>query len=330
MFRVPFWPPPRGGLTRFEGLWKTTLSGQDAIISMKTETPKGNLQHLLRLVFSLNENTPTLDDSPPYPFLSHPLLYCGSFKGVGTDSIAAAKFLLMIRCAEFCWETARTHGLGTENMVKHSAAAIRAMAAAKTFESPDSFPETTLPPFADPFFKAMIDSLCEFARVQKMRLPPGALIVSEIEKAMATLCYCLQVIHENQPPAAFSKWHKCFTKVLRSWLLFCVGVMLIHFKRYPFQSETTENVCATAQRINDGLNCLKMSQHTGAPAFVSDAMDLLQSGYGADIKGPSKYDEVITASEFWRRHSRGAIFQSIGTDTVDRTLIFFGATKPYF
>lgn len=331
MFRVVFWPPPRGGLTRFEGLWAQLLPGPAEVLTLKATDQKARLQHNLKLVFGVNESTTVNEDAPPYPFLVHPVLYCSPFQGFGTDNINAAKHALFVQCAEFCWETARTHGLGSEAMIKHAAAALRAIDAAQSVLDVSSFPETTLPPFSSPFFASMIKSLCEFARVQKMRLPPGQLVEAELERAVSGLCYCLSEMETHEPPPTFVKWHKCFAKVLKSWTLFCVGVLLIHFKKYPYETiQEYESVADTAQRINDGLACLQLSQHPGRTSFVTEATDQLDAGYRTNIRGPSTYDTVIINPMFWREHKKGILFTAPFTNSIERTRDFFGASTPYF
>lgn len=334
MFRVHYWPPPRGGLTKFVCPWKAFLDLPEtsALFAFKHTSAKGAIEHELKMLFAIDESTLIKENAPDIPFTSEPLLYCGTFKGVATNNLEAAKHCLLIQCAEFFWEGARTFPFGSETMIKNAASSIRCMIAAKGLCSPERFPDQTLPPFSHGAFENMIESLCEFAYVQKLRLPPTASVSPELSKATQTLCYCLKLMNQEAPFPTFAKWHRCFVKVLRSWLLFCVGATLIHFKRYPLAAPPEyETIERTATRLSDGIRCLRESQHPSSVKLISDAEEMLDAGYRSNIKAESQYHEYVTGDSFISEHAKGQVFSELRrqADPLTRVLNMFGAVPAY-
>lgn len=302
------------------------------LLAMAPTDDKARLQHAIKMVFALKETVEWKEDAPVLPFFIVPYAGCGSFKGVGTNNLEAVKHYLLVECGEFFWSLARESGLGEENMIRSSSMALRALRASETFCDSQSLPEGTSLPFSHPYFASVIEGVCEFARVKRMKLPPVPCTPEEMERAIEALCYALSCVTKHPCPiSTYNGWTNALVKILKSWLSFCVGVFLLRCCRYPFEAGKYETTSVAATRLSNSAMCLKVSQHPDAGPYSTEAEEMLASGYRHDVKEGTQYYKDVVTPGFWTRHGERSLFKGLYSeeDSISRVFQLVGCEEPY-
>lgn len=337
MARLLYWPPPKGPVSKFNCPWKECIATEtpDGTIALNY-TPsvgKDTVQHHARLLFSITESTPWKEGAPVIPFIQYPVSNCGKFKGCGTNNLETAKRFYMVQVAEFFWDLARNSKFGEEGMIRYSALCLRALSTANFYQPPSEFNESTLQPFSDIYFKDCIRSVCEFARFQKMPRPPESEKEGDMLKSIKCLCYCIDILSKNVAPLySYVKWSSTLTKIMKSSLLFIIGVYLFKVERYPFENQTGyETVSKMAERLDDSQQCLIASAHPNSPHYLESVSSLLNAGYKHNVRERISYKDKVLSDSFLNSNAEGIVFSKLseGDDATVRILSAIGADKQY-
>ena len=312
--------------TKFQCPWQqciktTSLAERKALVPV-TSSGDAALLHHMRLLKSLPGEVHWNDDAPVIPFLVSPVLYCGDFKGVGTDCLDLAKHYLLVCIAERHFGRSRTCDFASETMVRALSDSIRCISAANAVFNRQDLPSWAVQPLNTPFFESVLEAVVELCRAKRMKQPTAMTKKEEFERLIKCLLYVRDKIRMHPcNVSAFKKWTASLLIHVEQFILLAAGACLLNAGEYPFAPRADhESVPETAMRITNAIQCMRASKQADAFSLIADATELLESGYKRDVPGPPWLAKAILENDYWVHEKEATMAKIIlsGDNVIDR------------